>query len=228
MTDSRQLVNEVEKRVEKALWELELHDHLDEAQQVYLEAEKALDSMDIHPGDPAYSEQQRVLSYCLMRQGNILRQQGKPAQALDLSEQEVAAARACGDELTLARAVTSNGTNLIIAGKVDQGLKLIEEGRALFEKSDDYDHQQGLGWYWILQADLANVGLVKVNPGEVVKSATRALELLEPIENWPGVARAYSARAKAYEQLGEAGLAASDREAQKACESKSPPDQFRD
>ncbi len=227
MTETRQLIKQEENRIEKALWDLELHNQLAEALQVYRKAEQSLQSMDVHPGDPAYSEQQRVLSYSLMRQGNILRQQGKPQQALDLSEREVEAARASGDELTLARAVTSNGTNLIVAGKIDQGLMLIEEGRELFEKGDDYDHKQGLGWYWILQADLANVGLVKKNPGEVVEIATKALDLLAPIENWPGVARAYEARAKAREQLGEPGLAANDREAQKTFESKSAPGENR-
>ena len=31
-----------------------------------------------------YAETQRVLSYCLMRQGNFLRQMGKPEEALPL------------------------------------------------------------------------------------------------------------------------------------------------
>ncbi len=218
--DSNPLIKAVENQVEKALWDLELHDQLDQALQVYLRAQQKLEALAIMPGDPDYPDQQRVLSYCLMRRGNILRQLGKPQEALALSEHEIAAARASGDELTLARAVMSNGTNLIVAGQVEPGLKLLEEGRQLFEKSEAIEFRQGLGWYWILQADLTHAGLVKMEPGEVIAIATRALEILLPIENWPGVARAYAARAKAYDQLGETHQAADDRAAQQAYESK--------
>ena len=49
---------------------------------------------------------------------------------------------------------------------------------------------------------------------------TRALEILMPIENWPGVARAYAARATVYEKLGNDAEAAKDRQEQKEYESK--------
>jgi len=147
----------------------------------------------------------------------------KPQEATTLGEREIASARLSGDEITLARALMSNGTNLIVSGEINKGLGLIEEARKLFEKGDSYDHKQGLGWYWVLQADLANAGLVKKEPAEVIAIATRALDILKPIENWPGVARAYAARAKAHEKLGDDDEAAKDRQEQKVCESKIEP-----
>jgi tetratricopeptide (TPR) repeat protein len=213
-------IKSIEEQIEKALWELEVHEKLQQALDIYLDSEILLNSLIIQENSPEYAEQQRVLSYCLMRQGNILRQLGKPEQAMALSEREIIAARASGDEITLARALMSNGTNQLVAGEIDKGLVMMDEARLLFEKGDTSDHQQGLGWYWILQADLANAGLVKKNPAEIIEITSHALEILEPIENWPGVARAYAARAIAYEKLGEHDLAVADREEQNKAEKK--------
>jgi tetratricopeptide (TPR) repeat protein len=223
MTNTAQRIKEIEDQIEKALWEYEVHNDLVKALNAYLEAEAKLEALRISADDPAYPEYQRVLSYSLMRQGNILRQLGKPQEALALSEREIKAARASGDEITLARSLMSNGTNLIVAGKIEQGTGLIDEAIVLYKKGNSYDHLQGLGWCWILQADLANAGFMKREPAEVAELATRALELLKPIDNWPGIARAYAARAKAYDLQGDERSAMNDREEQKLAESKIGP-----
>jgi tetratricopeptide (TPR) repeat protein len=220
MIELSEKIKEIENQIEKTLWGLEVHDKLEKALEVYQDAEAKLEALGIEAGNPSFADQQRVLSYCLMRQGNILRQMEKPQEALTLGEGEVSAARASGDEITLARALMSNGTNLIVNGEIGRGLKLLDEARGRFENGDSFDHKQGLGWYWILQADLANAGMVKREPGEVKEIATHALDILKPIENWPGVARGYAARAKAYEKLGNEEQAQKDRQEQKVCESK--------
>ena len=220
MSDISKEIKEIENQIEEALWSLELHDEITKALEIYLEAESKLDALDLTVENPAYSEQQRVLSYCLMRQGNILRQMGKSEEALALSEREIAAARVSDDEITLARSLMSNGTNHISTGGAGKGLELLEEARELFESGDSYHHLQGLGWYWILQADLANAGLIEKEPSEVVEIADCALEILKPIQNWPGVARVYAARAQANESLGNDHGAARDRKEQQYYESK--------
>jgi len=149
-----------------------------------------------------------------MRQGNILRQMGQTLEALELGEREIPAAQASGDELTLARSLMSNGTNLIVGGEVERGLIMVEEARSLFEAGDSDDFKQGLGWYWILQADLANAGLVDIQATEVIQAADQAFAILSPLENWPGVARAYAGRAQAYESIGDDSAAAADRQNQ--------------
>jgi len=217
-------IKEIENQIEKALWEVELKEELERALEIYQEAEAKLEALGIEAEKPAYAEQQRVLSYCLMRQGNILRQQEKPQEALVLGEREIAAARASGDEITLARSLMSSGTNLIVAGRIEPGLKLLDDARELFEKGESDDHRQGLGWYWILQADLSNAWLVEREPTEVIIIATHALDILTPIENWPGVARAYAARAIAHQKLGNEEEAAKDRQEQMIYESKVKPD----
>jgi len=220
MKDKTEIIIEIENQIEQALRDFELHDKLPQALEAYQEAEVKLMEVEPAADRSVYVEQQRVLSYCLMRQGNILRQLGKPGEALALGERELAAARACGDGITLARTLMSNGTNLIVSGSREPGLKLLEEARQLFEQGQSHDHQQGSGWHWILQADLANAGLVEKEPAEVIEISTRALDILLPIENWPGVRRAYGARAKAYEMLGDEKAAQEDRRQQEAYENK--------
>ena len=86
----------------------------------------------------------------------------------------------------------------------------MEEARELFEQNTGDDFTQGLGWYWILQADLAHAGITRKKPAEVIAFADTALHLLLPIKNWPGMARAYQARAQADKNLGNLKAAADD------------------
>ena len=218
--EQQEIITGIEAQIEKALWNLEIQDKLQEALDVYLNAESQLEKLAITSEHSAYPEQQRVLSYCLMRQGNILRQIGQMEQALKLGEREIAAARASGDNLMLARSLMSNGTNLIVTGKLPQGLDLIEKARELFETGVGIDYQQGLGWYWILQADLSNAGLTKMEAAEVIDIADRALDILKPIENWPGVARSFAARAIAHRKLGNEAQAERDLAQQEYYENK--------
>jgi len=220
MAEKLEIIKGIEDQIERALWAFEVHDEIEKALEAYQDAESKLIALGLTTEDPAYAEQQRVLAYCLMRQSNLLRQMDKPEEAFALSERELTAARLSGDEITLARSLMSNGANSIVARELEKGMNLLEEARALFEGGDSYDHQQGLGWYWILQADLVNGGIVNRPSSEVIESADRALEILKSIENWPGVARAYAARAKAHESTGNQDAAAKDRKEQKDYESK--------
>jgi tetratricopeptide (TPR) repeat protein len=213
-------IQQHEDRIEDALWSYEVKGQLEDALNEYRAVETDLAALSISSDQAEYPECQRVLAYCLMRQGNILRQMGQTLEALELGKREVAAAQASGDELTLARSLMSNGTNLIVGSEVERGLSMVEEARSLFEAGDSDDFKQGLGWYWILQADLANAGLVDIQATEVVQAADRALAILTLLENWPGIARAYAARAQAYENIGDEAAAAADRQEQGYYEDK--------
>ncbi len=223
MSENLDKVKAIENQIEAALWDAEVSEELEKALDAYQDAEAKLTALELEAGNPAYAEQQRVLSYCLMRQGNILRMLQRPQDALEIGMREITAARASGDEIALGRSLMSTGTNLIVAAKVKEGLTLLDGARVVFENGDSDDHKQGLGWYWILQADLANADLIVKQPAEVVEIASRALKVLEPIENWPGVARGYAARAQARQELGDAAGAAKDRQEQKLAESKIEP-----
>jgi tetratricopeptide (TPR) repeat protein len=223
MTAIHTQITQIESQIETALWSLETAGELGPALSAYQQAETRLEALAIQPADPLYAEYQRVLAYCLMRQGNLLRQMARPQKALSLSQREILAARASGDSIALARSLLSNGINYLVAGEQEEALGLLDESRTLFEQGDSYDHQQGLGWYWILQADLINAGLIAGDPAAVIAAADRALALLLPLENWPGVARSYAARALARERSGDLAAAQADRLAQGQYEAKIKP-----
>ena len=223
MNETLKQIKQIEDQIEDALWTFETAGENSQALSAYQEAETRLEALSIGAGEADYTEYQRVLAYCLMRQGNILRQSGQNQEALALSEREIAAARGCGDPITLARSLMSNGINQIVAGRVNQGIGLLDEARSLFEMGDSYDHKQGLGWYWVVQADLINAGLLAGGPPEVIDAADQALALLLPIENWPGIARSYAARALARERSGNLTAAQADRAAQHKAEGKIGP-----
>jgi len=218
-------IKQWEARIEETLWGPEIAGENDKALEAYRAVEAELGAVLPYSAPAVVVEAQRVLAYCLMREGNVLRAMGRPKEAARLSEREIAAARACGDSITLARSLMSRGTNVLVGGDVEQGTRLLREAKALFADGDSRDHRQGLGWYWILQADLMNAGLVAGDAGDVIVAADSALAELLPIENWPGAARAYSARAQAHEHLGDAAAAKGDRDAQQECEAKVCPDE---
>jgi tetratricopeptide (TPR) repeat protein len=214
MKDLADQIQIYHNQVDTALENHEKNGQLDIALQVYMQVEINLSVLKISPTDPQYKQQQAALAYTLMRQANILRQQGDTAQARMISQREIQAARNAGDDISLARSLMSYGATLIALGQVQDGLDSVDEAYSIFTQGESYDHQQGCGWYWILRADIANAGLQELAPEQIIDFADQALSALESIENWPGVARAYAARAIAYERLGDNAAASADRQAQ--------------
>ncbi len=218
MNDIFSSIEQLETEIETILESDEQNERYDQALERYRQVEVQLLAMGLAPGDPGYQAQQGVLAYCLMRQANLLRISGQKAEAQALSQRGIAAARASGNDLALARSLLDLGATYITGGDLNQGLELTEEARTIFEKSDLYDYRQGLGWYWILRADLINLGYLPLAPEETIAAADQALAILLPLENYPGVARAYAARAKAHTALSDLPAAEADRQAQERYE----------
>jgi len=214
------MIQEIEAELEQALKQYEQAEDLEYALKAYWALEERLLALELNPGEAQFQAQQRVLAAVLMRQANILRQFGRREKAAEVSICELEAARLSGDDLTLARSLVSYGATLIFSGDVEPGLEYLEEARQAFSRGDSYDHRQGLGWYWILRADLANAHVTSGGAPEALEAARQALVLLEPLENWPGVGRAYAARAIAYEALGDMRSTESARQAQTVAEER--------
>lgn len=213
-------IQAIEADLEQVLHDYEQAGDLENALKHYWTLEERLLGLEIPPEGALFQAQQRVLAAVFMRQANILRQFGRREKAAEVSICELEAARLSGDDLTLARSLISYGATLIFSGDVEPGLEYMEEARQAFSRGDSYDHRQGLGWYWILRADLANAHVTHGGATEALGAARQALSLLEPIENWPGIGRAHAARAIAYEALGDLSSAESARQAQAAAESR--------
>jgi tetratricopeptide (TPR) repeat protein len=211
---SSPILAEIEARLDAILVTLERPGKLEAALEAYRQVEQELLS-DTHVlSDPDYFVQQRMLAYVLLRQGNMLRQLNREADALELAERELQAARASQDPLTEARTQFSFGTTLLANRQIERGTQHLERARELFASHDGEEFQQGLGWYWIIRADLARVGLMSATAEEMIEFANQALTVLRPLENWAGVARAYAARAYGFEQQGKQEEAAADRASQ--------------
>lgn len=192
-----------EAELEAAVNHFEQPGLLEQALQVYWQVEVELEALKIVRQDPEYARLQAVLAQCLLRQASILRQFGQVEKAAELNERELAAAKASGDALIQARSLMSYGTTCIVQGEPERGLAYLEQARQLFAMGEGDDFRQGFGWYWILRADLDNARITGGGPQEALAAADRALALLQPLANWPGIARAWAARAIAAEALGD-------------------------
>jgi tetratricopeptide (TPR) repeat protein len=208
------LLNHLDEQLKYSLHQFEEKGNWDSAQISYKDVERQLDELHLSQDDPTFPASQAVLAFCLQRQGNVFRQQKQTDQAIDVGRREIAASRASGNPLILSRSLLDNGAELIVSGNLDEGIRSVQEARSLLEKGEDFESQQGLGWYWILRADLANARVIPADPEDIVDAANTALDILLPIMNWEGVTRAYAARAVAYDALGAKDAAERDRQTQ--------------
>jgi len=213
-------IKDAEMRIDSSLWKLENQDMLAEALEQYQVVATELENLETKAQSSDYFEQQRVLAYAYLRIGNILRQLGRSNEALQAGERELECARESGNDIALARALMNFGTTLLMGGQVEKGLTYIGQSRPIFEKGKSFNHKQGIGWYWILQAELGLAGLVEVKPNEVLNFLNTACEILKPIENWAGMARAYGLRARVHELQGHTEAAEADRNLQAEYEAK--------
>ena len=208
MTAPDLLIKTLENKIESALTDHETQGALEEALLVYSTAETELERLRLAVSDPSYPDHQRVLSYCLLRQANIRRQQGEMALSRTLGERSIAAAESSRDKIALARSLLAHGPTNILLERVEAGVQNLEDAYALFSSGDSPDHRQGVGWYWLLRADLMNAGFLEGPPDEILSAAKHALDALLPIDNRIGIARAYHAMAAAYTTLGDTDAAA--------------------
>lgn len=201
----------VEAQLESILFSLERAGRTEAALEAYQQLEIEVLGHMPPPADPEYGAWQRVLAYVLLRQGNMLRQLGQADEAMRVAGRELEAARASQDPLTEARTEFSLATTLLASGERERGQAHLERARELFSAHEGADFRQGLGWYWIIRADLARAGLLSATPAEVIGFSETALHTLLPLDNWAGVARAYAALAHGLEGADDPAAAAGAR-----------------
>jgi len=203
MSDSTDRLREIEEKTEAALGSLEQDNQWAEALAVYQTAGAEVDALQVPKTEPTYQDAQRLRAYLYLRQANALRALGRYGEAEPLADKELEAAMASGDGLSIARAMFSLGASCLANGEIERGLKFLADSKPMFEHGEDVDHRQGLGWWHLIQADIRHAGIVADPPEAALEAANTALEILRPLENWPGIVRAHAARAKAYERLGD-------------------------
>ncbi len=211
MKDVLKTVKEIEDKIEEALNKYEMKEEYERAVDEYRKLEKSLTSIPINDSEPEqFKEYHRVLAYLYMRESNVLRSLGEAEEAIKIQKLEIEAARKSEDEITLARSLFSTAVQDISSGNIENGSLFLEEALQEFNKGNSIDHKQGAGWIWIIRADIMNAGIIEVDYEEVLAACNQAIELLEPIDNWQGLVRAYQARATAHQKNNLQDLAAKD------------------
>ena len=216
MTDLATELGELENSTEAALGSLEQDNRWEEALEIYRSAGARVEALTqgVARADPLYRPARKLRAFLYLREANTLRALGRQAEAAPLGELELSAAMASGEGLSIARAMFSLGASCLVNGQPERGLKLIAESRPMFEHVDEPEYKHGLGWWYIIQADLSAAGLVETSAEYALDCAQTALSILRPLDNWPGIVRAHAARVQAYERLGDTRAAQVARAAQ--------------
>lgn len=203
-------LTEIETHAESALMVLEGMGRWEEALEVARMAGASVDELTIDRKTQRdqFKAAKRLRAYLYLREANALRALGRASEVADLGDKELQAALLSGHGLTIARAMVSLGSTKLANGDLDNGLRLLNEARPMLEHHDDFDHKQALGWWYILQADIRNNGMVADTPEAALALADQGLALVRPLKNWAGIARAHQARAKALTRLNRPAEAA--------------------
>ena len=118
-----------------------------------------------------------------------------------MGERAVIAGRTSGDDLAVARALLNQAGTLAV--QRDPDLKrVLEEALELFLREESEEHKQGVGWYWLLVADMCDAGLLQGDVDTEIEAAEHAIDALTPIRNWQGISRSHQALERAYAKKG--------------------------
>jgi tetratricopeptide (TPR) repeat protein len=196
-------LGELEARTEAALGTLEAEGRWGEALAIYRTAGAEVEGLGIGRKDAAHRAARKLRAYLYLREANALRALGRQAEAAPLADQELSAAMASGDHLSIARAMFSLGTTCVANGEVERGLRLLADAKPMFAHHEDEAHRQGLAWWHIVMAELGNGGFSAETPRTALDQADEALKILRTLKHYPGMVRAHQARAGALERLGD-------------------------
>jgi tetratricopeptide (TPR) repeat protein len=199
----------LEKELEAALMIYEQQGKYDLALERYQEVEKAINQLVANnKGD--LTDAYKLQAQCFLRQAGMLRQLGRFEEASVVNKKEIESARRSGNSIAYAQSLFSSGINCLSNRQIQEGISLLEDAKRAFEKGDSMDHKQGVGWYWVILADLGNKKITCATNEEIIQFANKAIEILTDIENIPGIKRAYQARATVYQNMGEVKRAEED------------------
>lgn len=143
----------LEKQLEDALHTYEQQEKYELALQQYQKVEHEIHQM-IENSEVDDAHAFKLLSQCYLRQAGMLRQLGRLEEANMINKKEIESARRSGSSIAYAQSLFSTAINLLSNRKIGEGLSLLEEAKISFEEGETSDHRQGVGWYWIILADL--------------------------------------------------------------------------
>jgi len=152
-------------------------------------------------------EKKAIVAYLLMRKAGVLLRTGKVEEGEMLINQALTYAERSGNLLILGRVKLGLGVFYGSKGRFEEGEKLLKEALLSFNEGADYDSRQGAGWALL---NLGGLYLKQRRLDLAEKKLAEAIELLETIQNWVGVASAYELKAKLNSIKGNHALAKGD------------------
>ncbi|MFE8700799.1 hypothetical protein ACFYKX_09245 [Cytobacillus sp. FJAT-54145] len=191
----------LEEKIEETLVSFEQVDKYDRALQQYIQIENEIHKY-MKNNEVNFTQAQKLLAQCYLRQAGMLRELGRTEEANEINKKEMESARLSGSTIAYAQSLFSTGINLLSSRRIEEGLNFLRKAKKVFEAGNTSEYLQGVGWYWIIMADLGNKGIVSATNEEIINYANKAIKILTPIQNSQGISRAHEARSIAYKKMG--------------------------
>lgn len=189
--DKERLANRIEEGIE-----LEKKLQHEKAQEIYEEVLSELDKVEIK--DSEINDKCELLASVLMRKGNLMVVFGKKTDAEAYFKESIKYARQSENSVIIGRSALGLGVFYGSTGDFESAEKLLTEAKTIFEGNDDFDNQQGLGWC------LLTLGGFYAKLGKIEMAFTQfdeAIQVLEKINNFVGVATTYEYKSIINKQL---------------------------
>ena len=197
-----EVLRKAEEAIEEALWKaVQDLDHQG-ALETYRQVKALIVSLSgLSP--EMEKERDRVLAYCLMRINNTLVKLGAKDvdAALIRTREALETAERSEDPTQIARCALAHGTQLLNSGRIPEGEEQFSRVILMAEEHPDNEEiQQVLGWTFIVRGQILQGKSLYDQAIHVLKEA---IEVLAPIENNAGLAKANELMAHVYSSLGD-------------------------
>ena len=190
--DKQRLADRIEAGIE-----LEKKLQYDKAHEIYESVLSELDKLD-NLQENEIKEKHELMASVLMRKGNLMMVNENQSEAEKYLKESLVHAQKSQDSITIGRSTLGLGVHYGSIGDLESSEQLLKEARSIFEAKDDFDNQQGLGWC------LLTLGGFYAKLGKIEMAFTQfdeAIQVLEKINNFVGVATTYEYRATINRQL---------------------------
>jgi tetratricopeptide (TPR) repeat protein len=189
-------IKEIEISIDDAMWKsLKDEDHKQEL-QAYEKAKKALESIDVSVGE-VKRERDRVLSYCLMRINDALKNLERSDGSIERAEESLRFAEESKDRVQILRSKLALGVALLNSGRINDAERLFAD--IILHTKDEFQNREVIqvyGWTLIVRV---NVLLGKSLYSQAQELANQALDVLSGIENYAGLRTVHSLLARIYQ-----------------------------
>ena len=190
--DKQRLADKIEAGIE-----LEKKLQYDNALEIYESVLSELNQLD-NLQEHEIKDKHELMASVLMRKGNVMMVFENKSEAEGYLKESLDHAKKSQDSVTIGRSTLGLGVHYGSIGDQEGSEKMLLEAKANFEANDDFDNQQGLGWCLLTLGGLyAKLGKFEL----AFDQFDQAVQVLDDIDNFVGVATTYEYKASINRQL---------------------------